>query len=526
MPTLETLPTEVLLSITELLTYHDWKNLSVLNKHLRHAVAPSLYRTLKVNCPIKEDHVAIDVVRKYGAYVHELRFDVNFYPNPKPDEDKWKPTPQEEEYYRSAIAKGYPGRRCAPPSVAEDIRKVIHGFWKSPPASVWAWSKADVAMVHDLLRFENLPHCKTLTVHTIPDDNFTQRDIAGDEAAWDDTHKRGIGIDVFVDAENWNEVDRKEKTFFWRAALRDMYRDIATISPTKALKILNFFPKKVSFWRSKKWSAFLGCLERLTLHTHGSRDDMGYQVTKMSGFKSFFSKDLPDHLLRYVTKLRYLEIVALKYGFLDDFTLDFTLDDSYVAMSNVEELHLENMALTGVVSFLSMYHGKRKLSKVRIVNCAAQTLDSSEYPDHPSWANLFSILQSQIMPGSEIEITLPERLLLPDERYESYLGECQITESEDEYEDVQHLRKMLQEDKDFYGWPYVWVCSGSAYSVPQAEVNMERLEMGDDNLHFGLLVDKLQKGGGKCIVNYHICGAGPGSCFNCVYLEKRTNDRG
>jgi hypothetical protein len=191
-------------------------------------------------------------------------------------------------------------------------------------------------------------------------------------------------------------------------------------------------------------------------------------------------------------------------------------------MQNVEELHLENIAVTGILSLLSVHGGKLKLSKLRIVNCAAQTLGISEDLDHPTWADLWSMVQSSVTPGAEIEILLPKRLLLPDERFHSHHGDYIVTESDDEYEDIQQLRRKMQEDEDFHGWPYVWVCSGSATSIPEAEVNQERLEIGEDNLQFGLLVDKVQRGGGKCIVKHHICGVGPGSCFHCVYLEKEA----
>lgn len=143
---LETVPNEVLCMIAEHLSTEDLKNFSLVNSAVRIATAPCLFKVLQVNCPLREDHNVGPVIRKYGAYVRELRLNVTFFPNKAED-----------------------GLRDEPPRA---FREYIERHCCNHPDSVWTRRAVDVPIIHDLIQFKGLPGCKSLTLRTKGDLDF------------------------------------------------------------------------------------------------------------------------------------------------------------------------------------------------------------------------------------------------------------------------------------------------------------------------------------------------------------------
>lgn len=214
---LETLPTEVLCMVAEHLSTEDLRNLSPVNSAFRIATAPCLFEVLQVNCPLREDHIVGAVLRKYGAHVVKLRLNVVFFPNKVDDKSLGRLPRNHSEYSQ--------------------------WYWSDPPASVWARRAVDIPVIHDLLQFKGLPRCKSLNLHSEGDDDFVECGYWD----WDDNSTGTDSIYTFYERESWEEVDRKEQKYSWRAALRDMYCDIAIRSSVKEFKISSFLPRKVSF---------------------------------------------------------------------------------------------------------------------------------------------------------------------------------------------------------------------------------------------------------------------------------------
>lgn len=263
----EKLPPEVLFSISDHLDPYDRKNLSLVNSGLRSAIAPCLFKVLRVHCPLVEDHIVPAIVTKYGAHVLELRLDVTFHPNELEEEKSdYDPGSEDEDNEEETDTEWY---------------------WENPPASIWARQEADVPIMHDLIKFQNLPRCKTLTLHTNGEKDFKMK------ADWDDNELASNHVYFCHDPDSWEELQAKEQKYPWRAALRDMYHDIATLSTVDDLRILNFLPRKTSFWQNDEWVGFLGQLKKLTLHTYGGNYDAGCLVNTLSGFHAFFH-ELPD----------------------------------------------------------------------------------------------------------------------------------------------------------------------------------------------------------------------------------------
>jgi hypothetical protein len=458
---LETLPTEVLCMVAEHLSTEDLRNLSLVNSAFRIATAPCLFEVLRVNCPLREDHITEAVLRKYGAHVVELRLNVTFFPN-KVDYKRLGRLPRSHSEYSQ-------------------------WYWSDPPASVWARRAVDIPVIHDLIHFKGLARCKSLTLHTEGDDDFVQCGYGG----WDD-NGTGIGsIYTFYEHEDWEEVDRKEYEYSWRAALRDMYRDVATLSTTQELKISSFLPRRVSFWQKDEWADFLGRLRRLTLHPYGGDNGAEWDVNKMPGFNEFFG-ELSTLMFSHAKELEHLEIVAHESGFLGSDSLVLAPD----TMPALRVVHLENMAVTSILpNFLQGIH--KYLSRIHIVECVALA-KSSTGEDQPSWGNLWTWIREAVPEPKDITCVLSKAPLTEEEEFEYREGDDYVP-PESESVEVKRLRVRVAKERDFYVWPYAQVGKYGGVSADEA-TNLERLESEEDNLEYRLMVEAVERVGGRCKV--------------------------
>lgn len=446
--------------VTEHLSTWDLKNLSTANSAFRIAIVPCLFGVLQVNCPLREDHVAGTVLRKYGAYVVELRLNVTFLPN------------QMEDKSLDRLPKEY--------------LEYVQQYWSDPPASVWARRTGDIPVIHDLIQFKGLPHCKSLTLHTEGDNDFEQ----SGHTDWDDSRTGTASVYTFYEHEGWEEVERKEQKYSWRAALRDMYRDIAKLSPTKELKISSFLPRKVSFWQEDGWASFLRRLRKLTLHSYGGNDGAVWDVNKMPGFNQFFG-DLSSLMLIHAKELEHLEIVAHESGFLGSNSLVLAPD----IMPALRVLRLENMAVTSILpNFLQGIH--KDLSNIRIVKCVALS-ESPSGEDPPSWGDLWMWIREAVPEPKEITCVLPEAPLTWEEADYSY-GDVYVAPQWEPME-VQRLRARLAKERGFYVWPYAQVGKYGGVSADE-ERNLEMLECEEDNYEYRLMVKAVESVGGRCKV--------------------------
>ncbi|RBR27000.1 uncharacterized protein FIESC28_00268 [Fusarium coffeatum] len=460
MPQLQNLPPEVLLSVAEFLDHDDRKNLSAVNANFRSTFAPSLFKTLKVDCPLAKNLGSFlkDTISKFGAHVVELRCNVTFYPRQKNSENNNEDTPW---------------------------------FWTDPPASVWARDMADVDIIHELLQSKGLPQCKALAVYTNGHENFSENDMGGEEAEWDDNDMAGTSVYFCSDPEEWEEVISMEHEYSWRAALRDMYRDIAALSPTQDIKLLNFLPRKVSFWQEPEWSAFLGRLKKLALHTYGGENDAVEEVTGLEGFEAFLN-ELSSVLFTHATELEYLEIVALGNGYLEAGSP--FLDP--LTMPKLQELHLGNMAVNAIL--IPFLRG-RKLNKLVIDDCTAQIGDKDLNPQ-PTWKDLFARIRQSITTPAEIKIMFSRKApLTRDEAHRRDEEGYVHLETEDAH--IKRLRAMAHSNVCI--WPYVDLDTKYGFIFPDADMNASRLGRGDDILEFLILEGEVHEGGGS--ISVEVC---------------------
>ncbi|KAF5620167.1 hypothetical protein F52700_11487 [Fusarium sp. NRRL 52700] len=505
---LENLPPEVLYSISGYLEPDDRKNLSLANSGLRTATAPCLFKVLRVDCPLVEDHILPTIVDKYGTNILELRLNVTFYPEKStetPDENEEEEEDSEDESSDVDMSENEEmsdseGSGPEPEVSDEDGKeekeeKSDRGdgfesgwYWENPPASVWARKEADTSVVQDLIRLKGLPRCKALTIYTNGEQDFEL------DADWDNNDIGRNYIYFCCEPETQEDVERKEQRYSWRAALRDMYRDIATLSPVDEFTILNFLPRKTSFWQKTEWSQFLGRLKKLTLNTYGGNNGAGWQANTLPGFHAFFN-ELPTTVLGHANALEYFKLKTHDDGFLGG---DGSLYIPPGCMPSLRSLHVDGIAVTSVLTdYLKAANGT--LSKLCITECVAFTSDPNG-DDAPRWADLFRAARQALKAPAEVVcVPTKERPITEDEG--DYYGDEVYFPPADEDDKIKTWRRKVKEEEGLCIWPYGWLDEKYGSIFPDHEVNLERLEYGEDNLEFKLLMEEVKKGGGKCSVS-------------------------
>ncbi|KAF5600487.1 hypothetical protein FPANT_2361 [Fusarium pseudoanthophilum] len=513
------LPPEVLFSISDYLEPDDRKNLSLANSGLRTSMAPCLFKVLRVDCPLIEDHILPTIVDKYGANILELRLNVTFYPEKlteTADEEAEEEEEEESEDEASDmdISENEEGHgdeeESGDESGGADIseNETENGseeeseeeendsvddpdsgwYWETPPASVWAREEADTPIIQDLIRFKGLPRCKALTIYTNGENDFEG------EVDWDNNDIGRNYIYFCCEPETWEEVERKEQTYSWRAALRDMYRDIATLSPVDEFTISNFLPRKTSFWQKKEWAEFLGRLKKLTLNTYGGNNGAGWQVNTLPGFHAFFN-ELPVNILGHANALEYFKLKTHDDGFLGG---SGSLYIPPGCMPSLRSLHVDGIAVTSVLTdYLKAANGT--LSKLCITECVAFASDPNG-DDAPRWADLWRAARQALKaPAEVICVPTKERPITEDEG--DYYGDDVYVPPADEDDKIKSWRRKVKEEEGLCIWPYGWLDEKYGSIYPDHEVNLERLESGEDSMEFKLLMEEVTRGGGKCTVS-------------------------
>ncbi|RSM06553.1 hypothetical protein CEP52_005717 [Fusarium oligoseptatum] len=483
---LDSLPPELLSIITEQLGHDDRKNLSLANSTTRSAMVPFLFKGLK-----------------FGAHVLNLHLHVSFFPNPmdpnKQDDvdmddgeeadDNEEDGMEEEGSNDDDNEEENDGQDDADDDENgsnedeeegeenEENEEEDRWYWENPPESVWARKSADAQAVKDLIQFKGLPRCSILSLHTMGVESFEI------EADWDDNDLCDSGMYFCSYEEDWDAVKKKEEKYTWRAALRDMWHDVANLSKTEHLEVFDFLPRKNSSWRKSEWSKFLGSLKELTLYTYGADNGAGWHVNTLPGFNDFF-KELSSIMLRHATHVERLKIIAHDEGFLNYDSLKL----SPGILPELQVLHLQHMAAPAIlVPFLE---GKpRNLREIHLKKCVAVETNDYDF-ELKTWASLWkAIKETGEMP---IRVTYQYHKSPPLTEDENYADEEEDWKPpEDEEEGIARLRRMVVEDKDII-WPYVEIDEKYGMVMDNDVLNVEHLGLGNDNKEYRALMDEME----------------------------------
>ncbi|KAI8716688.1 hypothetical protein NCS52_00963000 [Fusarium sp. LHS14.1] len=518
---LDSLPPELLSIITEHLGHDDRKNFSLANSTIRNTMAPFLFRGLKVKCPLPEDHMLQDMVKKFGSHVLNLHLHVTFFPGqPDPNkeedvdmgdneemednaEDAVDENEDEESQENENADEGSDKEESGDDNPEEDDAEDDENgsdeekeeveeeeenndneeeedrwYWKTPPESVWARQSVDVPAVKDLIQFKGLPRCSILSIHTMGVEEFEI------EADWDDNDLCDSGMYFCSYTEYWEDVEKKEERYTWRAALRDMWHDVANLSKTQHLEVFNFLPRKSSSWRTPEWSKFLGGLKELALYLYGADNGAGWHVNTLPGFNDFF-KRLSSIMLRHAKNVERLKIIAHDEGFLNYDSLRL----SRGILPELQVLHLQHMTAPAVL--LPFLKGKpRNLREIHLKKCVAEETNDDDF-ELKTWASLWKVIRETGEKPIHVTYQYPKSPPLTED--ENYADEGEDWKPpEDEEEGIARLRRLVVEDGDVI-WPYVEIDEKYGMVMDNDVLNAEHLGLGEDNKEYKAMMDEMER---------------------------------
>ncbi|KAF4966742.1 hypothetical protein FSARC_5607 [Fusarium sarcochroum] len=474
------LPPELLPPIINELSLNDKKHVSLTDSTMREVMAPYLYTTMVIDCPLLESSSLSDVAQKYGAFVKNLHLRVHICPNKKePDQNEGYEDSDEDDVEEGSgtkdeennmVQKSQQGEYNSDEEV-EDDTGIIYGdfdyetFWKTPPASVWARRATDAPIVRDMIQSKGLPHCRTLSVTIDPNKNHKLYN----ERYWDDfSYERGH---FCRSSEVWENVRRHEKVYAWRATMRDMWCDIATLSKAERLVIYDFMPKRITAWLKPEWAGFLGRLKDLTLFMYGKYHEMEFPAYVYYGFTTFLQQ-LSDDMWIHLSKLERLKIVAHERGFIDDRSLEFPIR----SMPALKAIYLENVIAPQVLTDF-LRGGCPHLEEIRLKDCVAAAW---RLKNVTTWAELWGAARET---GKKpLRIIWEESDIAP------------LKADDDPDENVRgawaQLYKILGDDEGFRIWPYVEF-NGNGIYMPDNIV--EYLKERDDNREYTKLLEEMER---------------------------------
>ncbi|KAG5659757.1 hypothetical protein KAF25_002316 [Fusarium avenaceum] len=431
-PTLNQLPPEIILDISDCLTSVDIKSLSLVDKTIRQHMVPQLFKHVKVHCPLPRDHVLRSVVAKYGTYVSSLSLQVTFYPNPP--------------------NLSYDGTKVNATCAKEGW------YWNAYPQSVWARNVDDVPAMYDIIQFKGLPNCTSLTVSADGEDDFAS------PGEWTESRSRDTSFYLFAEPETYDQVRRAEGKYAWRQAHAEMWRDIARHSQVERLELTNFLPYKASSWLEPEWAEFLGRLKELSVQSYGRVIRDSWLPYVAPGYNAFY-REIPTFLFAHAKRLECLQIASHESGFLGANALQFVPH----TLPRLRTLRLRDVYITESLEEFLGEHSP-SLESLCIDNCVAVGCDaySPGTPSDPNWGGFWKAVRK----GSPV-----------------------LREFICEHIDNRELggEGIADEDDSLFVWPYVDMEDPYDSASDCLEVNEEELALANDNQEYRLLMEELAR---------------------------------
>lgn len=165
-------------------------------------------------------------------------------------------------------------------------------------------------------------------------------------------------------------------------------------------------------------------------------------------------------------------------------------------MSALRVLHVHGIAVTSVLTgFLQELHGT--LSSIRITECVS-LVPETRYDKEPTWQDLWKAVRQAIKAPAKV-VFVPTRKRPITEKEYYYREDDPYQPPSDEEENIRRFRKRAKEEDGFCIWPYAWIDREYGHVFADWEVNLARLESGEDHLEFKLLMEEVRRGGGRCV---------------------------
>lgn len=258
------LPAEILLRITEHLSFGSVKTASLTNSQLHKFLQPLLFKCLRATNREEDEPDVKSVIEKYGRHAEMLAFELHLSSGEGDDDSLYNVGNGSEDSDRESE----PQHRLT-------------------------------TFARDLLSGQLLQDVSDVRLKFMPADDFEGEN-------WGDDHDLG-GIYIHEDHETQDEVSEREESLLWRKVINETYQSLANRKGVKKLELSEVVPRACSTFYSANWQSFLGTLEELHFSLWGSSENS--HSNAVPGYLDF-CEDLNDLFFAHLQRLTSLKLIA------------------------------------------------------------------------------------------------------------------------------------------------------------------------------------------------------------------------
>jgi len=433
------LPLELTSLILTELSASDLAALSCTCSYQRELVAPYLYRTVNFSNKASTAKSALAAVLRHARLVSALHFECRL-------------RSKDLERNRSNAAEG------VDLSELDDGDRSYHNHVPDAAAELLAHTPSNVSELKISFDFDL------------------------EDSGWSDLD---LGFYAFETVESANTRLEGLEAEGWRRLVAETWNSVAKNRNIKKLEIEQLVPRVAAAYFTKGWECFLRQLSDLEITIMGLENGAGCQTNTMDGYTDHVTK-LHEFFFQHCSSLTRLTLRASYHGPIGlTGTNHIPLPLKEDQLQSLQDLHLGGAFVGPELVSLIKSH-VRKLKKLVLTDCLCQAPESSQgsAEDAISWADFFEqVLQAQPV-ITKLEI-LP--LYQPLGSEEGYTKDY-VPEESDESDDIQNVRKILQEDSTRRLFGYGYLDDQYGILCKDEEENVAAFERGEDQQAFNALM--------------------------------------
>ncbi|KAF2444393.1 hypothetical protein P171DRAFT_432436 [Karstenula rhodostoma CBS 690.94] len=468
---LESLPSELFLSITEYAGFDGRLSLSAANSNCRSLLLQSIFRTLRVTSDEEEADEVLKLAKRIGGNVRAIAFHGTAGPN------------LSEE-----------GKR-------DEVEDNTHPSPKTPRDSSIP-EQVLPAPAAALLSGAHLPNASTLIVHFAFD--FENNDLG--DGIWDsrDDLSDGSSMYVFTVPEtNQAMLAESEAEFPWRRLMSQTWGAASQNKNITSLVVGDLIPKAVTSWFDSQWARFLSQLSDADIQLWGGDNGAGWEVGTLDGYMYFVSQ-LDRYFLGAMTNVKKLRLSCYEHGPLGSRWTD--VEDTMAlrvrsgCLPRLEELRLEYAAICPELGEFLVARGET-LRKVALHECfASREYRVDEEDVRMTWAELFSALRAARPTYDSFTVTNDAPPPLTFKEWQRSKdggggGEGKDADDEEESEGVKSVRAEMARHPEKMLFMYATLTDKYGDRWPELDVIRTHFQAGKDMEEFGKLMRLVGKSG-------------------------------
>ena len=244
---------------------------------------------------------------------------------------------------------------------------------------------------------------------------------------------------------------------------------------------------------TEAWQEWFGTLEALEIRLWGA-DTVECNASTMQGYGTAI-QNLDKDMLTPGRNIREFRFVASEHGPIGPTgttNSSCPMPFSETSLPKLVELQLENIALGPTfLTLINHLGGTLRILTFHNVKAGAQrSFDDDDAT--VNWAEVWDHVRTTNISLVELAVSYSKVAPLTDAEWDGLHSEVR-TPPPDEEDRIKRLREMLRREPDKFIWPYVSYGIEHGDHSPQASVNADRLETGDDWAAYDLLQKEVRE---------------------------------